>query len=124
MKNLILTAIILLSSIVVTAQEYTANYENSSKILFEDGDKTVSEFILKTTEKEVIELQNKILPYEKEMALTFTKISKENYDVKLIFTPKIDVNYVVKIFTLLNISKFNLHGNTTSISSLPSQAIK
>ena len=113
-----------MSSIALMAQEYTASYKTSSKILFQEGAKSVSEFIVKTTEKEVIEMQNKILPYEKEMSLTFTKISKDNYDVKLIFIPKIDVNYVVKIFTFLNITQFTLNGSTTSISELPSQEIE
>ena len=124
MKKLILSVFILMSSIALMAQEYTASYKTSSKILFQEGAKSVSEFIVKTTEKEVIEMQNKILPYEKEMSLTFTKISKDNYDVKLIFIPKIDVNYVVKIFTFLNITQFTLNGSTTSISELPSQEIE
>lgn len=124
MKKLILSAFLFFSSIALMAQEYSASYTNSSKILFQEGTKSVSEFIVKTTEKEVIEMQNKILPYEKEMSLTFTKISKNNYDVKLIFIPKIDVNYIVKIFTLLNITQFTLNGKTTSISELPSQEIK
>ena len=113
-----------MSSIALFGQEYTASYKTSSKILFQEGTKSVSEFIVNTTEKEVIEMQNKILPYEKEMSLTFTKISKDNYDVKLIFIPKIDVNYVVKIFSLLNITQFILNGKTTSISELPTQEIQ
>ena len=113
-----------MSSIAVMAQEYTATYSTSSKILFKEGTKSISEFIVKTTEKEVTEMQNKILPYEKEMSLTYTKISKDNYDVKLIFIPKIDVNYVVKIFTLLNITQFTLNGKTTSINELPTQEIQ
>lgn len=124
MKKLILSAFLFMSSIAVMAQEYTAAYTTSSKILFQEGAKFISEFTVKTTEKEVLELQNKILPYEKEMSLTFTKISKDNYDVKLIFIPKIDVNYIVKIFTLLNITQFTLNGNTTSVSELSSQEIK
>lgn len=124
MKKLILTSFLILSSIIAFAQEYTANYESSSKILFQEGTKSVSEFIIKTTEKEVIEMQNKILPYEKEMSLSFTKISKGNYDVKLIFIPKIDVNYVAKIFSLLQITQFTLNGNTKSIGELHSQEIK
>lgn len=124
MKKLILTSFLLMSSITLMAQGYSATYQSSSKIIFQEGAKSVSEFIVKTTEKEVIEMQNKILPYEKEMSLTYTKISKDNYDVKLIFIPKIDVNYIVKIFTLLNITQFTLNGNTTSISELPSQEIK
>ena len=113
-----------MSSIAVMAQEYTATYTTPSKILFHEGVKSVSEFVVNTTEKEVVEMQNKILPYEKEMSLTFTKISKDNYDVKLIFIPEIDVNYVVKIFTLLNITQFTLNGKTTSVSELPTQEIK
>lgn len=124
MKKLILSAFLFMSSIALIAQEYTVSYKTPTNILFQEGTKSVSEFIVKTTEKEVVEMQNKILPYEKEMSLTFTKISKGNYDVKLIFIPKIDVNYVVKIFTLLNITQFTLNGNTTSISELPSQEIK
>ena len=124
MKKLILSAILMMSSIAIMAQEYTATYKSTSKILFQEEAKTVSEFIVKTSEKEVIEMQNKILPYQKEMSLTFTKISKDNYNVKLIFIPKIDVNYVVKIFTFLNITQFSLNGNTTSISELPSQEVK
>lgn len=113
-----------MSSIAVMAQEYTASYKTSSKILFQEEAKSVSEFIVKTTEKEVIEMQNKILPYEKEMSLTYSKISKDNYEVKLIFIPRIDVNYIVKIFTFLNITQFTLNGNTAVISELPSQEIK
>lgn len=124
MKKLILSAFLFMSSIAVMAQEYTATYSTSSKILFKEGTKSISEFIVKTTEKEVTEMQNKILPYEKEMSLTYTKISKDNYDVKLIFIPKIDVNYVVKIFTLLNITQFTLNGKTTSINELPTQGIQ
>ncbi len=124
MKKLILSTFLFMSSIALMAQEYTASYNSSSKILFQEDSKSVSEFILRTTEKEVTEMQNKMLPYAKEMSLTFTKISKDNYDVKLIFIPKIDVNYVVKIFTFLNITHFTLNGNTTSISELSSQEIK
>lgn len=113
-----------MSSIALMAQNYSATYQNSSKILFQEGEKTVSEFSVQTTAKEVIEMQNKILPYEKEILLTFTEISTDNYDVKLIFTPKIDIHYIVKIFTLLNISDFTLNGKTISISELPNQKIK
>lgn len=113
-----------MSSITLLAQEYSASYKDESKILFQEGVKSVSEFGVKTTEKEVIEMQNKILPYEKEMSLTYTKIGKDNYNVKLIFIPKIDVNYVAKIFTLLNITHFTLNGKTTSISELSSHKIK
>jgi hypothetical protein len=123
MKKLILSTIMLMSSVAIIAQEYTASYTSSSKVLFQEGTKSVSEFVVNTTEKDVIEMQNKILPYEKEMVLTFTKISKNNYDVKLIFIPKIDVNYIVKIFRLLNITQFTLNGKTNSISELPTQKI-
>lgn len=47
MKKLILTSLLLMSSITLMAQEYSAPYENSSKILFQEEAKSVSEFIVK-----------------------------------------------------------------------------
>lgn len=113
----------MLAAMNVSAQ--TAEFTSAELVLFTEANGLhISEFKVDTDIETVKGYIEKLKPYEAEIRGDYQTLAGGIIRFRLAFIPDVDVNYVVKILTFLEIENVILEGKQLTLSELPKQIEK